>query len=78
MNFIKTVINSNKLSGIIDIPNELKNKVVEVIILPLADAPENKNIRKLKGALKKYKNPELINLEKEAWQKAVEEKHEHS
>jgi predicted transcriptional regulator len=80
MDFIRTVTNSNILINIIDIPNKLKNRLVEILILPVeTDRIKNelpaKN-KKMRGALKKYRNAALIKQEKKAWQKAVGDKHE--
>ena len=45
MEYIRQTIGSNKLSGIFEIPPTLRNRKVEVIILPL----ENENEGKPKG-----------------------------
>lgn len=37
---------------------------------------ENGNVRSMKGFLKNYANPSLINLEKDAWEMAAIEKHD--
>ncbi|WP_027339021.1 hypothetical protein [Halonatronum saccharophilum] len=79
MNFIRKIIDSNSIATIMDLPVELKNKKVEVIVLPVDDDPkEKKNTKSLKGILNKYSNPDLIKEEEEAWQMAVEEKYEDS
>lgn len=80
MNFVRKVANSDILADIIDIPKELRNKKVEIIILPYEntnnlDTLEKKNLR---GALEKYKNEELKEKENEAWANAVAEKYENS
>jgi len=80
MNFIRTITNSSLLGNIIDLPPELRNRQVEILILPVEDEIKPQRLpakeRKSKGALKKYKNPALVKLEKTAWKKAVEAKHE--
>jgi hypothetical protein len=35
MSYVRQTINSEKLSGIIDLPASLANQIVEVLILPL-------------------------------------------
>ncbi|MDK2901754.1 MAG: hypothetical protein PWR14_658 [Thermosediminibacterales bacterium] len=82
MKFIRKVANSDILAGIIDIPEELKSKKVEIIILPYenmdnADLEEQKK-KNVRGALAKYKNKELQEKEKEAWANAAVGKHENS
>ncbi len=77
MNFVRKVTNSDVLANIIDIPTELKNKKVEIIILPYdnTDIPKYKNV---KGALSKYKNEELQGKENGAWASATVERYENS
>ena len=78
MNFIRKVANSDILINIIDLPENLKHKQVEIIVLPVEEnqsrlSSSNKNVR---GALSKYKNLSLIKEEGTAWEKAMVEKHE--
>lgn len=80
MNFIRKITNSDVLADIIDIPKELRNRKVEIIILPYENG-NNPNIFKkksLRGALAKYKNEELQKKENEAWISTVVEKYENS
>jgi len=37
MQFIRSIVQGNKLANVIDIPPELWNKKVEVLILPIVD-----------------------------------------
>lgn len=76
MNFVRTVANSDVLANIIDIPDELKNKKVEIIILPYKNANNSDINRKksLRGALAKYKSEKLQEEENKAWASAVVEK----
>lgn len=80
MDFIRTVTNSNILTGIINIPKNLKNKQVEILILPVENDDSKKEFpaknKKLRGIFKKYSNIKLIKHEKSAWTSAVEEKYE--
>lgn len=82
MKFIRTVANSDILTDIIDIPEELKNRKVEIIILPyenveIMDFKEQKP-RNVRGALSKYKNEELQEREDSAWIDAMVDKYENS
>lgn len=73
MEFIREVINSDKLESIFFIPENLKHKTVEVFIVAVQE--KKSGIGKLRGALKKYANPDLNEKENEAWGMAVMEKH---
>lgn len=73
MEFIREIINSDKLENIIFIPENMKHKNVEILILPVQE--KKSGIGKLRGVLKKYANPELIEKESEAWEMAVTEKY---
>ena len=76
MNFISEVINSSQLENIINLPFELKNREVEVIVIPYRENSEKKHKSpSMYGILSKYRNPNLIENEKSAWMDAVEEKH---
>ena len=79
MSYIRKITNSEELSKIIDLLDDLKNKKVEVIILPYEENTKTKKSHKsLQGALKKYKNENLINEENTAWEKVVKDKYENS
>jgi len=43
MQFVRAIVESDRLENVIDIPQEFKNKKVEVLILPL---PEKKKRKK--------------------------------
>lgn len=82
MKFVRRVANSDVLANIIDIPEELRNKKVEIIILPYenmesVDLKEQKK-KRVRGALAKYRNKKLQEKENEAWANAAVEKHENS
>lgn len=65
MDFVREILEPDKLVGIVDLPAELRNSKLEVIILPFEDfeekIPEKENIRK-KRYQKLYENP--IKVEK--------------
>lgn len=81
MTVFRKITNSEIVSQVMDLPDGLKNKEVEIIIFPHEnhdkdkDKNEDKNAR---GLLEKYKNENLYSLESEAWAEAVKEKNEHS
>lgn len=81
MPFVRRIVNSNILAGIIDVPEGLKNKKVEVLVFSLEDNTindtSNKKHKLAKGILAKYKNPAFIEKESTAWGEAVKEKHEY-
>jgi hypothetical protein len=80
MDFVRTITNSSLLVNFIDLPAKLKNRQVEILILPVEEEIKPQRIpakvRKSRGALKKYANPALVKLEKSAWKKAVGANHE--
>jgi hypothetical protein len=81
MNFIRKVTNSDALKHIVDLPESLRNRDVELIILPLGDQSPSKQAlsssHTARGALKQFANPDLLQHEQDAWEKGVQEKHEH-
>lgn len=80
MDFVRVVKNSDDLEKLIDLPKGLKNRKVEVIILPYSDTEEaTKTVPKsLKGVLSNYKNVDLQEKESDAWSKAVINKYENN
>jgi hypothetical protein len=81
MNFIRKVTNSDALKHIVDLPESLRNQDVEIIILPIGDHSPSKQAipssSSARGALKQYANLDLLQYEQDAWEKGVQEKHEH-
>lgn len=76
MDYLRETINSDSLASIFDLPVSLRNRNVDVIILP---AKTNKgttaNTKSAKGCLRKYANPALIPEEDGAWAKAMVDKY---
>jgi hypothetical protein len=81
MNFVRKVTNSDALKHIVDLPENLRNQDVELIILPIGDpTPHNTptpSAPTARGALKQFANLDLLQYEQGAWEKGVQEKHEH-
>lgn len=81
MDYLRQTVDSNLLREVFDLPVSLQNRRVEVIILPAfteATAKSKKSNESAFGCLNKYANEELIPKEKDAWQRAMVEKHEDS
>lgn len=79
MLYYSEVINSRELENIINIPSELKNRDVELIILPThSPVINNSNTKSMYGILKKFNNPDLIEHEKTAWLNSVVERNGNS
>lgn len=53
--FVRETIQSNLLEGIIEIPNKLRNRLVEIILLPVVSEAHNAQSRKKAGSpLKRF------------------------
>jgi hypothetical protein len=80
MAYVRQTINSEKLSGIIDIPESLAHQTVEVLILPFEENAFEENLegsgKSAFGCLARYANPDLIVKERDAWQNAARDKHD--
>jgi hypothetical protein len=82
MDILKTVIHSSRLTSVIDLPEYLRNRNVEIFILPTEEIkttgnspPITTDPKKLKGCLKQYANPNLRELEEGTWERVVIEKY---
>ena len=75
MPFVRKILNSNALAGIMDITEALKNKKVEVLVFSLDDHSKTVNQRpknkQAKGILAKYKNAALTGKESSIWAEAL-------
>ena len=82
LSFVRKVTNSNELANIINIPDELKNKQVEIIVLPYENMEKydskKRTGKSMRGVLADYQNEKLQVEEKGAWSKAAVNKHENS
>jgi hypothetical protein len=76
MECVRQIVDSELLDKL-HLPRHLRNRKVEVIVMPADDISTStkKPIESLIGILHEYANPELIPLEKGAWAKAMEEKY---
>jgi hypothetical protein len=58
------------------IPPQMQNSRVEVIVLPVVEAKESFHVAEsMKGYLKQYANPTLMEQEKNAWALNLKEKY---
>ena len=74
---IRKIIRPENDNLIIKIPREYIGQEIEYIVFPVKsneDMIEKSNIGSLGGALKKYANPDKIELEKDAWELHVVDK----
>jgi len=78
MEVVRKIVNSNQLDKI-ELPKNFINKRVEIIIFPVDEknkmATPKKTVHDFVGIFEEYKNPDLVSSEKEAWGKAVMDKH---
>jgi hypothetical protein len=81
---LRTVIHSDQLVSVIDLPVGLRDQDVEVIVLPLIKSPSinmlpeikpETDLKKLKGCLKQYAHSELCKLEDGVWERTATEKY---
>lgn len=76
MDYIRQTVDSDKLSGVFDLPMSLRHKRVDVIILPAeSEVRKPDKTGSAFGCLCEYANPNLIPYEKGAWERAAAEKH---
>ena len=77
MEAIRTTMNSARLAPIIDLPDTLRNREVEVIVLPKAEKPKKRppvsERKSMMGCLSEYANPALRELDEGAWEPSDEE-----
>jgi len=78
MNYVHQVVDSDVFVGIFTLPDALKNRKVEVIILPVQDKQESIQRKSSFGCFQKYANASLISEEKGAWERAVRDKYANS
>ncbi|HEX9060986.1 MAG TPA: hypothetical protein VF941_12475 [Clostridia bacterium] len=78
MEALRKVVRGTDLPNSLELPESYKKKKLEIIIIPLEDDSANKRELKKAGALSEFAKPELIDIEKSAWEKAMREKHENS
>jgi hypothetical protein len=76
MEFLRQTVDSNSLKEVFALPQSLRNRRVEVIILPVSEEQASTQKKgSAFGCLKKYANPALMQQEEGAWGRAVAEKY---
>ena len=80
MEVLRLTMNSVLLTPIIDLPSALRDREVDVIVLPKSEetkerARNNPERESFMGCLSEYANPALRELEKGAWERAAVEKY---
>ena len=79
MEVVRKIVYADMLRPIIDLPWFSKDLQVEVTIIPQVELPLGDiSAKSLKGCLKEYANPSLIEQEQYAWEKNVIEKYGHT
>lgn len=77
MEYIRKTINSKELESVLDLPDNMKNRQVEVLIFPLVEDPGEKiKDKSLAGIFHRFASPSLMTREQDAWGVALREKHE--
>jgi hypothetical protein len=82
MQAIRQIVDAERLTSFMNIPEDMRHIKVEIIVLPVGrEKPAGMNPRinyealeKVYGSLHGYAHPALISKEKNAWQSAVIEK----
>jgi len=77
MEAVREIIDADSLMPVIALPDYMKNQKVEVIVLSISPETTRKPVKSMKGFLREYANPALIEKEKDAWGIAVKEKYGH-
>ena len=79
METVREIVNSNALAQIFNIPANLRNRDVEVVITLAENEKKTSTLRKsARGRLKRYANPELVHMEKGTWAASVGKKYANS
>ncbi|MDR3367248.1 MAG: hypothetical protein LBO71_09840 [Prevotellaceae bacterium] len=76
---VRTIMHAQQLSSVMQLPLQMQNGKVEVIVLPVVEAKEAleafRATGSMKGCLRQYANPALAEQEKNAWAINVKEKY---
>ncbi|HBC86154.1 MAG TPA: hypothetical protein DCZ94_04280 [Lentisphaeria bacterium] len=83
MNAIRDIVEVKSNHIVYDLPNGFSSGKVELIIMPVENnkilhSDKRRNKPRIRGSLRKYSNPSLMQLEKKAWSLAAQVKHAHS
>ncbi|MDR1321465.1 MAG: hypothetical protein LBK56_08595 [Gracilibacteraceae bacterium] len=75
MDYLRQTVDSDKLTGVFDLPDVLRGRKVDVIILPVQETYTLPKKRGAFGCLRQFANPSLMDAEGDAWERAVAEKY---
>jgi hypothetical protein len=81
MQAVRQIVDAERLTSFMDIPEDMRHIKVEIIVLPVTqENPATVNpkvnhaaLEKVYGSLHDYAHPGLISKEKSAWQTAIME-----
>ena len=74
MDFIRKVVNGTDLVDVIDLPNSLINRKLELLVLPIDEnKKKTKKKKSVAGFLADYAKPSLIEKEDKAWMEEAKE-----
>lgn len=79
MEAIRAIVNAEQLASIIELPESMRHRDVEIIVLPQADEEKPKmppsERKSMIGCLKEYADTSLWEKEEGAWERAAVEKY---
>ncbi len=77
MEAIRKIVRAELLAPIIELPWKSRDMQVEVIVIPVDETTINADTsdKSLKGSLKKYADPALLEKEESAWKNHIVEKY---
>lgn len=77
MEFVRKIVDGVDLKDVVEIPDSLINRKVEILVFPVDEKTKNKKKKKsLSGFLSKYADKNLIEKEENIWyNKAKESKY---
>ena len=78
MEAVRTILSAERLSTLINLPWNLTNLQVEIIVIPIAEKTTQRSevsIESLEGCLQSYANPALWEKEQYAWENNIIEKY---
>ena len=73
MEIVRKVLQGSDLKNVIEIPSNLMNKKLEILIIPIEEPKKKKSKKSLSGFLSKYANTDLISKEENVWYEEASE-----
>ncbi len=85
MDYMRKIVNSDVLSAVFDVPENLRNRKVEILVIPYEHEQKNdesidatESPYNARGLLRLYRKSSLMTQEDGVWAEVVAEKHEDS